>query len=332
MNKTYRFEIIAKRVQHVLQAEHVPSTAAHILANSIVTAERDGSLSHGLMRLPDYIASLRAGWIKPDARQCVTVQDKPFVLVEGDNGFTQAAAHLAQDAVLERVIRYGIALLAINNAHHIGALWTDIEPYAKRGFVALNFVNSRPRLAPYGAHTPLLGTNAMAFAFPDGQGDVVCWDQASSRMSLGEVKLYALRNQPLPAGVGLDSDGQATTDADAVLRGGTLLPFGEHKGSGIALMVEVMAAALTGAAFGYEDQSAAFPGAASSNAGQTIIVIDPVFGTPAPFSARIAGLLEHLHSDPALRLPGERRRKNRDNAERQGMVLTPDAAALLGLE
>jgi delta1-piperideine-2-carboxylate reductase len=314
-----------------LQAERVPATAAQILAGSIVAAERDGTLSHGLARLPDYLTSLRAGWITPDAKQKIILKDTPFVQVQGDNGFTQVAGHQARELVLERVARFGIALLSVNDAHHIGALWTDIEPYSERGFVALNFVNSRPRLAPYGANTPLLGTNAMAFAFPDGQGGVTGWDQASSRMSLGEVKRYALCRQPLPFGIGLDRHGEATTDAAAVLNGGALLPFGDHKGSSIALMVEVMAAALTGANFGHEDTSIAFPGAASSNAGQALIVIDPVFRTSMPFAARITGLIAYLHSDATLRLPGERRRQNRARGERDGINISSDAAILLGL-
>ena len=104
-------------------------------------------------------------------------------------------------------MHYGIALLSIRHAHHIGALWTDLESYAECGWVAFNFVCSRPRLAPYGASVPLLGTNAMAIAFPDGKGRVSGWDQASSVMSLSEVKQHALREKPLPERVGVDANG-----------------------------------------------------------------------------------------------------------------------------
>lgn len=328
---TFSFEQVTERVSAVLQAERVTASAAKLLAQRIVAAERDGTLSHGLMRLPDYLASIRAGWISPDAQPQVLGQPSPFVQVEGNNGFTQVAADRAQSAMLERVKQYGIALLSIRHAHHIGALWTDLESYAERGWVAFNFVNSRPRLAPYGASAALLGTNAMAFGFPDGEGNVLGWDQASSVMSLGEVKQHALREKPLPEGGGLDASGNPTTDANQVLRGGSVLPFGGHKGSGIALMVEIMAAAITGANFGFEDQSAAFPGAASSNAGQTLLVIDPSFSTSTPFAERIKGLIAHLHTDAELRLPGERRQQQRQYHDQNGFTLSEAHAALLQL-
>ncbi|ROR11588.1 Ldh family oxidoreductase [Erwinia sp. JUb26] len=331
MSVTLSFEQLHERIQAVLAAAGIPSTIAGILAQRIAIAERDGTLSHGLMRLPDYLASIKAGWITANAQPVIDAQPSPFVQADGGNGFTQAAAQLARQAVLERLSRYGIALLSIRNAHHIGALWTDIEEYAGRGYVALNFVNSRPRLALYGSPGPLVGTNAMAFAFPDGNGGVLGWDQASSTMSLGEVKQHTLRGVPLPEGTGLDQSGQPTTDPAAVLHGGTLLPFGGHKGSGIALMVEVMAAALTGGRFGFEDRSADYPGAASSNAGQTIIVIDPAFSTATPFAERIASLVKHLHSDPDLRLPGERRRQQRLRTEREGFRVAGETASLLGV-
>jgi len=331
MSVTLTFQQLFERIQTVLTTAGIPTTNAGLLAQRIAMAERDGTLSHGLMRLPDYLASIRAGWIAADAQPVIDAQPSPFVQVDGGNGFTQAAAQLAERAVLERLSRYGIALLSIRNAHHIGALWTDIEDYAERGYVALNFVNSRPRLAVFGSPGALVGTNAMAFAFSDGEGGVLGWDQASSTMSLGEVKQHALRGVPLPEGSGLDRSGQPTTDPTAVLHGGTLLPFGSHKGSGIALMVEVMAAALTGGRFGFEDQSAAYPGAASSNAGQTIIVIDPAFSTDTPFAERIASLVAHLHSNPELRLPGERRRQQRQRTEREGFHVAGETAVLLGV-
>lgn len=331
MSRYFSIEQLTDAVTATLLREHLTPEVAQILASRIVAAERDGTRSHGLMRVADYQASLRAGWINPQAQQQLLTRASPFVQVEGDNGFTQVAAALATEALLERVSNYGIALLSVRNAHHIGALWTDIEPYAAQGFVALNFVNSRPRLAPYGANRPLLGTNAMAFAFHDGEHGVVSWDQASSVMSLGEVKQHALRQQPLPPGVGLDRHGDPTTDAQAVLQGGTLLPFGEHKGSGIALMVEVMAAALTGASFGFEDKSANYPGAASSNAGQMLIVIDPAFSAATPFAPRIASLVKHMHSDPTLHLPGERRKVNRAAALQSGLLVSDDVAEQLGL-
>lgn len=322
---------LKQKITALLTSQCLSLSVAEILTEKILDAERDGTYSHGLMRLPDYIASLNAGWVNPSAEPVISATESAIVSVDGDNGFTQAISEQVLPLVCERVLRHGIALLSIRNAHHIGALWTDNQKYAQQGWIVLNFVNSRPRLAIYGAQKPMTGTNAMAFSFPDGEGGVLGWDQASAKLSLGEVKQYALRGETLPPGCGLDKDGNPTTDALALLNGGTLLPFGEHKGSGIAMMVEVMAAALTGANFGYEDRSAEYPAAASSNAGQTLIVINPQANHQSQFPQRIADFIAHLHNDPTLRIPGERRLRQRLLTKQHGFTVSDDLARLLGL-
>lgn len=338
MSITLTLERAWELARAVLEAHGASAENAAILAELIVAAESAGTRSHGLMRLPDYLASIRAGWLVPDARPSLRQTDTPFITADGNNGFTQAAAWLARQPLLAALQTFGFAALSVRNGHHIGALWPDIEYFAERGYVAFNFVNSRARLAPYGAAAKLLGTNAMAFACPDGRGGVFSWDQASSVMSLGDIKLYRQRGEALPEGVGLDRAGRPTTDPTAVLDQGALLPFGAHKGASVALMVEIMAAALTGGRFGFEDDSAAYPGAASSNAGQFLLLIDPARTSSGSFPARVGGLFDYLRQDAALRLPGDQRRKLRARALAHGLtfsradyeslrrLLPPDAA------
>src|SRR4051795_6055926 len=133
-------------------------------------------------------------------------------------------------------------------------------------------VNGRQRMAVWGGNRKLFGTSPMAFACPRAGRLPLVWDQASSVMAQGDVLLAMQRGEPLPEGVGLDADGRSTTDPHALLEGGgSALPFGQHKGSSIALMIEVLAGALTGGCFGLEDGSAEYPGAQTSKAGQTVI-------------------------------------------------------------
>lgn len=305
---------------------------AAIIARIIVEAESNGTRSHGLMRLADYAASIRTGWLNPQAEPSIEAKPGSFVATNCHNGFTQVAVVKARGLLLRKVAESGLAVLTVRNGHHIGPLWCDVEPLAQSGFVAITFVNSRSRLAPYGAHSRLLGTNAMAFSSPDGTGGSVTWDQSSSVMSQGDLKLHALSGRTLPPGVGLSGHGSETNDAAAVLNGGALLPFGGHKGSSIALMVEVMAAALTGGNFGFEDDSPGFPGAASSNAGQFLIVIDPLRSTDGDVSGRLRTLFAHLRSDPAIRLPGDRRRGELQHATTHGICLSDEQySALIGL-
>ena len=312
----------------VLRAHEVSDANREILVGLILQAEADGSRSHGLMRLPDYCASIRSKWLAPRAAPTIHQAGGAFISADCHNGFTQVASALARETLAATARRLGMAALTVRNGHHIGALWCDIEPLVHAGLVAFNFVNSRCRLAPYGSSRKLLGTNAMAFAVPDGKGGAITWDQASSVMSLGDIKLHAAAGKPVPDGVGLDAQGRPTREPRDILAAGAVLPFGGHKGSSIALTVEVMAAALTGGNFGFEDDSPAFPGAASSNAGQFLLAIDPLAAGQQDFMARMRGLLRHLREDQAVRLPGDRRAERRSRHE-STLALSAEEYAVL---
>lgn len=149
------------------------------------------------------------------------------------------------------------------------------------------------------------------------------WDQASSVTAMGEVMLAAQDGHAIAEDVGIDAEGRPTTDPKAIMAGGALLPFGGHKGSAIAAMVEILAAALTGGRFGFEDRSAQFPGAESSNAGQSIILLDPSVTAGAGFPARVEELFSRLMSVGVSRLPGDRRYAARLRAERDGISIEP---------
>src|SRR5262249_25677309 len=155
------------------------------------------------------------------------------------------------------------------------ALWPDVEPFAEQGLIALTVVNTRSRIVVWGGRRKVLGTNPMAFACPSGDGPPCVWDQASSLRAQGEVLLARTQGHAVPEGIGLDAEGNPSTDPAAILDGGALLPFGGPKGASIAFMIEVLAAALTGGRFGFQDESASFPGAQTSKAGQFLLLIDP---------------------------------------------------------
>ena len=218
--------------------------------------------------------------------------------------------------------RHGSATLTTANGHHFAALWPDIEPLAADGYVALTMVNTRARMVVWQGTRKVLGTNPMAFACPRRSAPPVVWDQASSVMSQGDVLLASAAKRPLPAGVGVDASGKATTDPDAVLKDGALLPYGGIKGGSLAFMIEVLAT-LGGARFGFEDESAKIPGAVTSNAGQFLLLIDPRrFGDG--FLDRIEALIEQLRDAGTGRLPGDLRYERRRIAERDGIEVSPE--------
>jgi delta1-piperideine-2-carboxylate reductase len=284
-------------------------------------AERDGALSHGIFRVSGNLGSLDSGWV--DGRAAPAVEDvAPGMLrADGRNGFSLPVLAMARDALAAKARNNGIAVLSVRNAHHFSAVWPDIEPFAREGFVALAFINSMSSVVPHGGRKRLYGTNPMGFAVPRQGADPIVFDQASSGWSNGDVQIARRQGRQLPEGIGVDHDGNPTTDPNAVLEGGALLPFGGHKGSSIAMMMEIMGAALAGSDYSFEIDWSDYPGAATPHGGQTYILIDPDRGNTRNFAARIETLVAAIREAGQERLPGDRRYANRRENERLGIPI-----------
>ena len=302
---------------------------AGMLARNIAQAQRDGSESHGIFRIPAYLSTLASGWVDGHAVPVVTDAAPAFVSVDARNGFAQPAHEAAQPLLLDKVRSQGIALLAIHDSHHFAALWPDVEPYARQGLVALTFVNSMACVVPHGGRQPLFGTNPIAFAAPRAAGDPLVFDLATSAMAHGDVQIAALEGRDLPPEHGVDRHGEPTCDPNAILDGGALLPFGGHKGSALSMMVELLAAALTGGNFSFGFSWAEHPGAQTPRTGQLLIVIDPGKGAGADFAERAEELVRAMRGAGQYRLPGDRRYRRRAESEALGIeVSAPELAKL----
>ena len=295
--------------RHGLRAASAASVAAVVAA-----AECQGALSHGLLRLPGYLAVLRSGWVNGQAVPRVQDAAPGLIAVDGDNGFAQPALDAVRAAAAALARSQGVAAVCLANTHHFAALWPDVEPFAADGLVALTVVNSRSRMVMWGGQKKVLGTNPMAFACPRRDAPPVVWDQASSLRAQGELLLARQEGHAVPEGAGVDAAGLPSTDPAAILDGGAFLPFGGHKGAGIAFMVEVLAAAFTGGRFGFEDESQDFSNAMTSNAGQFLLLADPMHVTGSRFYDRIEDLVAALKESGAERLPGERRHARRGDS------------------
>lgn len=206
-----------------------------------------------------------------------------------------------------------------------GPLWLDVEPFAEVGLVALGVVNSVTYVVPHGGHKRLYGTNPMAFAAPRIDGQVLLFDQATAAMAHGEVAVAARENKLLPEGIGLDAKGLPTRSPKEILEGGALLPFGGHKGSSIAMMIDILAGALSGSNFSHQVDWSAHPGAESAHTGETIILIDPTRGNGSlrMFTQRIEDLVAAMVDAGQTRLPGERRLAARKLAAERGIAIAP---------
>jgi delta1-piperideine-2-carboxylate reductase len=313
------------RVDAALTSNGFASDVAAPIARTLVACERDGTLSHGLLRLPGYIESVRSGWADGNAAPEVVSTSASMKVVDARNGFTHLALAQSREELAAMAAETGCAILLIRNAHHFAALWPDIEPFAMDGFVAMACVSSRARVVGWGGGKPVFGTNASAFACPRGEGLPIVWDQAASVMSQGEILRAAREGRSLAEGVGVDAQGHATTDPKAVLEGGALVPFGGVKGASIAFSVEILAAALTGAPFGIETPA---PGGNPSKCGQFILVIDPR-RAGADVGARVEPLVRAIHDAGSEHMPGSRRYARRAAAKQQGIPLDPHSLEIL---
>jgi delta1-piperideine-2-carboxylate reductase len=313
------------RVTDILVANGFGREVAVPIARTICACERDGTLSHGLMRLPAYVESVRTGWADGTVLPEVLSKSPSMIVVDARNGFTHLALAQSRADLVERAGDTGCAILLIRNAHHLAALWPDIEGFADQGLIAMACVTSKARVVGWGGGKPVFGTNASAFACPRSKGPPIVWDQAASIMSQGELLRYSREGRELPEGVGVDPQGRPTTDPKAILEGGALLPFGGVKGASIAFMVEVLAAALSGGPFGIETSP---KGTLPSKCGEFILVIDPRrAGTDV--GARVETLVDAIKTAGSAHMPGSRRHERRARAEADGIALDAHSLEIL---
>ncbi|MEQ8517185.1 MAG: Ldh family oxidoreductase, partial [Chromatocurvus sp.] len=238
-------------VVSVLRANGCDNENAQAVARTIAAAERDGSASHGLFRIPGYVAALRNGRVRGSAIPTVDRVPPAFLRVDGDGGFAPLALERGLPALATAAKTLGVAVMTITDCYHFAALWPETEALAEQDLAGIACVNYSAVVAPHGGARPIFGTNPLAFAWPRAGGDPVVADMATAAMAQGEIQLAAQEGRAVPVGTGVDADGNPTTDPKAILAG-TQLHFGGHKGSAIALLVELLAASATGDAFSYE--------------------------------------------------------------------------------
>ena len=316
------FNELRALLQSIFERHGCSAAVAAVLAHNCASAQRDGAHSHGVFRIPGYVSTLASGWVDGRAEPKVTDLAPAYLRVDAKGGFAQPALAAARPLLVEKARTAGIAVLAIHNSHHFAALWPDVEPFADEGLVALSVVNSMTCVVPHGASKPLFGTNPIAFAAPCAGHDPIVFDMATSAMAHGDVQIAARAGERLPPGMGVDAEGQPSTDPKAILEGGALLPFGGHKGSALSMMVELLAAALTGGHFSWEFDWSGHPGAKTPWTGQLIIVIDPSKAEGERFALRSRELVEQMQAAGLTRMPGERRYREREVAGREGVALS----------
>lgn len=293
---------------------------ARSVARALVAAEADGLKGHGLSRVPTYAAQAKAGKVDGFAKPAVT-RPKPAVLaVDAAYGFAYPALDAAVAALPEAARAQGVAVAPIRRSHHCGAAGHPAERLAEAGLVAILFANTPAAIAPWGGSRAVFGTNPIAFACPLPEREPIVVDLSLSKVARGNILAAKQKGEAIPQGWALDSAGRPTTDADAAL-GGTMVPLGEAKGTALALMVELLAAGLTGSNFAAEASSFLDAEGPPPGTGQLIIVVDPATLGGLDALARFAALASMIEDQPGTRLPGARRSETRRKARRDGLVI-----------
>ena len=294
-----------------LLANGCDDETASVLADLIMKAERDGSLSHGLFRLPAYVSGLKSGKINGKARPEVKKISSSVIKVLGNNCLAPMIHNKGLPELIKTAKENGVAVLAINNSHHMAAMWPETEAVAEEGLVAFACTSYKPAVAPAGAIKPLFGTNPISFAWPRPGKTPVVFDMATASMAMGEVQVAKREGHKVPLGTGLTKDGKDTTDPGEIADGGVLLPFGGYKGSGIAMMVELLAGALVGDNFSFETATKDNNDGGPPSGGEFILAISPEKISGSGWDNHADEFFNKMKSFEGVRLPGERRHKNR---------------------
>jgi (2R)-3-sulfolactate dehydrogenase (NADP+) len=290
-------------------------------AQALIEADAQGLSSHGVARIPQYAAHLKNGRAVGDAVPRIVASRAAAALVDAASGLAFPACALAVDEAIARAREFGVSFVGVTNSHHFGVAAYHLAPVAAAGLVGLALGNSPAAMAPAGGRHPVFGTNPIAAVFPRRDGAPLTIDLSLSEGARGKVMIAAKQGLPIPPGWALDAQGRPTTDANAALAG-SMLAMGGAKGAMLALMVELLACALTGAAMGFEADSFLVDEGKRPRVGQAFLVIDPaaLAGVPV-YLERVETLIAEMTSDAGVRLPGYRRNALAAAAARDGIEI-----------
>ena len=304
----------------VFMAAGTEAAIAVEVTEALVAAELEGIGSHGFSRIPFYAAQITSGKVNGSAKPVVSQPAPGIVHVDACNGFAFPAINAGMRKLLEQTAVQGICGLGVTRSHHCGVLGLFAEKIACAGFIGLCFANTPAAMAPWGGNKASFGTNPLAFGCPRQNAPPLVIDRSLSKVARGKIMVAGKKGESIPDGWALDAEGKPTTDPKKALAG-TMIPLGDAKGAALALMVEVLAASLTGANHAYEASSFFDATGPAPGVGQFFIAIDPQKMNNA-FAARFEALCRFVLNQEGTRLPGERRVAERAKLSQTGVELS----------
>jgi LDH2 family malate/lactate/ureidoglycolate dehydrogenase len=315
-------EDVRKLAEGILLANGVPPGHARTQAGLFLEAEMRAIPSHGLLRLRRVIERIHAGLTVPGVTGQQKWTARSFLSVDGMRGLGPVVAMAALDTIIPRAREDGIAIAAIRNTNHLGALAFYAEDVATKGLTCIALTISEALVHPYGGRKAMIGTNPIAIGVPASPHPMVL-DMATGLVSMGKIHDHANRGAPIPLGWALDENGDPTTDAAAAKKG-AIAPFGGAKGYALGIAFEVLVASLAASAIGTDVQGT-LDSVNVSNKGDLFIVIAPPHaeGAKALVSEYLDSIRSAAPADPAhpVLAPGDRAHKVRAQSEKRGVYL-----------
>jgi L-2-hydroxycarboxylate dehydrogenase (NAD+) len=315
-------EDVRKLAEGILLANGVPQAHARTQAGLFLEAEMRAIPSHGLLRLRRVIERIHAGLSMPGVIGNQEWTARSFLSVDGQRGLGPVVAMAALDAIIPRAREDGIAIAAIRNTNHLGALAYYAEHAAKEGLTCIALTISEALVHPWGGRKAMIGTNPIAIGVPADPSPMVL-DMATGLVSMGKIHDHANRGAPIPLGWALDEKGDPTTDASAAKRG-AIAPFGGPKGYALGIAFEVLVASLAASAIG-TNVKGTLDSVHASNKGDIFIVIAPPHAEAA--KALVTDYLNEIRAaapaDPEhpVLAPGDRAHAVRSQSIKRGMFI-----------
>lgn len=306
----------------LLGAAGASPESARIVADSLLDANLSGHDSHGVLRLPGYLAGVKALHVIPDATPVLTSTSGATAIVDAREGWGQPAMWLATDAAIAAAHEFGLGAAVVRRSYHIGRVAPYVEAVANAGMIGLAMANAAPAVAPFGGRTRVFGTNPIAWAVPRAVGSPpVCLDVATAGIAEGKLRVARARGLDVPPGNLVDRDGHASTDPADFYAGGALLPFGGHKGSGFSLLAQLIGRGLAGM------NPSAYDGPRGVN-GPFILAIDisrftglDEFREEVEAQCAVVGACDPVDGTPSVLLPGQPEQANREFRLREGVPI-----------
>lgn len=329
MRRRFSVRDLGRFAAGALGAAGAPTEVAETVAESLVFADMRGISSHGLVRLPIYTERLLRSMVSADAEPELKQCSAAAWLMDGRNNFGAYTGVRAMTAAIEAARKTGIALVGVSRSNHFGTAAYFARLALKENQIAIVTSNASQTMPPTGGRRPFVGTNPLCIACPVAEGAPFMLDMATSVVARGKIIFAAQNGQPIPEGWAVDAQGLPTRDALAALDG-AVLPLGGPKGFGLAIALDLLSGALTGAGAGptvrnmYEDWSE------PQNVGHLFIAID--IGQLQPiedFRARMAEYLAALKASPRapgcdeLLYAGELEARRQEESAQSGVAL-PD--------